>query len=459
MTATLVSGGTVVTADGRVDADILVDGGIIAAIGRGLAPPAGATVIDVRGLVVLPGIIDPHSHLWEAGFMSGPDFADSTASAAAGGVTTIIEMPLTVPEVLDTATFEGKAALGERTSHVDFALYGGVSPDHFADLPGLWHAGAAAYKIFTCDTGCAMKGVIDDADLVEALTIIASVGGLATFHAENDELLRAGIARLRREGASDNGAWSRWHTELAELEAIARILFYAERIGTRVHIVHVTSPDGVHLVRRARERGVAATCETCPHYLYLTEDDVLERGAWVAVSPPMRSAAARDGMRGLVAGGEVATVGSDHGPVDPELKRRGSNNVLDGQAGMPGNETMVPLMLDLAAKGHLSLERLAALTSEAPARLYGLYPRKGAIRIGADGDFTIVDPAERWTIRQDLLVGRAGWTPFEGLDVTGRVKMTVVRGRLVAEDGRPTGAPFGARFIPRLDAAGAVVAA
>jgi allantoinase len=444
----LVRGGTVVTPHGRFEGDIAVRDGCIAAFGQRLDADAATPVLDARGLVVLPGIIDPHSHLWEAGFVSGPDFTDSTASAAAGGVTTIIEMPLTVPEVLDEAVLRDKAALGERTSHVDFALYGGVSPDRLDDLDGMWAAGAAAFKIFTCDTGCAMKGVIDDADLVDAMSRIARLGGLACFHAENDELLVANRRRLAADDRRDNAAFCDWHSETAELEAINRILFYAGRLGTRVHIVHVTSPEGVKLVERARGEGVRATAETCPHYLYLTEDDIAARGAWVTCAPPMRGPVAMAGMRARLDDGSIATIGSDHGPVDPELKLRASNDVFAGQCGMPANETMVPLMLNLAADGFVSLERLAALMAEAPARLYGLYPRKGAIAIGSDGDFTLVDPGERWTIRQAELVGACGWTPFEGVPVTGRVKATVVRGRIVARDGRVTGEP-GAAYVPR----------
>ena len=449
MTELIVRGGTVVTPHGSFEGDIAVRGGRIAAIGQRLEAGSGTPTLDARGLVVLPGVIDPHSHLWEPGFVSRPDFADSTASAAAGGITTIIEMPLTVPEVLDEAGLLEKARLGERTSYVDFALYGGVSPDRLIELDGMWRAGAAAFKIFTCDTGCAMKGVIEDADLIDAMSRIARLGALACFHAENDELLVANRARLAALGRRDNAAFSDWHSETAELEAINRILFYAGRLGTRVHIVHVTSPDGLKLVERARREGVRATAETCPHYLYLSEDDIAARGAWVTCAPPMRGVAAMEGLRASLDNGLIATIGSDHGPVDPELKLRASNDVFAGQCGMPANETMVPLMLNLAAQGFISLERLAALLSEAPARLYGLYPRKGAIAIGSDADFTIVDPTERWTIRQADLIGACGWTPFEETPVTGRVKMTVVRGRLVARDGRVVGEP-GAAYIPRL---------
>ncbi|MDF2797305.1 MAG: dihydroorotase, multifunctional complex type [Devosia sp.] len=445
----LVRGGTVVTPTRSFRADILVRDGVIAAIGTDLTPDQESTVIDATGLHVMPGVIDPHSHLWESGFMSGPDFRDSTASAVAGGITTIVEMPLTTPEVLDVEVFRQKAALGEATSYVDFALYGGVRPSNLGDLEAMWEAGAVAFKIFTCDTGCAMHGVIDDADLLAALETIAGFRGLAGFHAENNELMVANRARIDRDGRTDNAAFNEWRNETVELEAINRILFYAGRTGARVNIVHVTSPNGVAMVADARARGVDATAETCPHYLYLTDKDIEERGAWVTCSPPMRGADAMAGMRSLINSGAIQTVGSDHGPVDPALKRRGHNNIFEGQPGMPANETMVPLMLNLVASGELGLERMAELTSEAPARLYGLYPKKGAIEIGSDADFTIVDIGRSWTISADNLIGKTGWTPFEGVPVVGAVAKTVIRGAVIAEAGRPVGEPAGARFVPR----------
>lgn len=445
----LVRGGTLVTPDGVIAADVLVKDGVIAAIGLDLAADADTEIVEARGLHVLPGVIDPHSHLWESGFMSGPDFEDSTASAVAGGITTIVEMPLTTPEVLDIDTFRDKVEIGLRTSHVDFALHGGVRPSNLGELEAMWQAGATAFKIFTCDTGCAMAGVINDSDLLAALTTIAGFGGLATFHAENDELLVANRARIDREGRTDNAAFNEWRNETVELEAINRILFYAGRTGARVNIVHVTSPAGVEMIARARAMGIQATAETCPHYLYLTDKDIEERGAWVTCSPPMRGAEAREGMKRLVESGAIMTVGSDHGPVDPALKHRGHNNIFDGQPGMPANETMVPLMLNLVASGELSLERLAAVTAEAPAKLYGLYPRKGAIRIGSDGDFTIVDLGRTWKLGADTLIGKAGWTPFEGTEVTGKVAATVIRGRVMARDGKPVGPLGEAEFIPR----------
>ncbi len=430
-------------------ADIRVSDGVIDAIGRNLPVSSDTRIVDVGGLTILPGAIDPHSHLWEAGFMSDPDFSDSTASAVAGGITTIIDMPLTVPEVLDAETMNEKALLGIRTSHADFALHAGVTPDNLSGLEAMWREGCTAFKIFTCDTGCPMAGLTNDYDLAEALRVIGSFNGLATFHAESNDLLNGNLARLQRDNRTDNMVYVEWRNETVELEAINRILFLASRFGTRVNIVHVTSPAGVALVQQARANGVDVTAETCPHFLYLTSDDIAERGAWVTCAPPMRGPDARDGLRALIADGSILTIGSDHGPVDPALKRRGSNNVLDGQPGLPGNETMVPLLLNLAAAGRISLNKFAELTAEAPSILYGLFPRKGAIAVGSDADFTIVDPAYEWTIRAKNLVGKSGWSPYENLSVRGRVELTVIRGRVVAENGRPVREPGTAAFIRR----------
>lgn len=263
----VINGGVLATPGGIVAADVLVEDGVIAALARTLPGEPGAEKIDASGCVVLPGVIDAHSHLWEAGFVSGPDFADSTASAAAGGVTTVIDMPLTTPEVLDPATFRDKVRLGEVTSHVDFALHGGVSPDNLPMLEGMWRAGATAFKIFTCETGCPMAGVIDDGDLRDALATVAGFGGLATFHAENDALLKRNLLRLSEAGRADNAAFCAWRDELVELEAIGRIVLFAEVTGARVNIVHITSPRAVETALAARARGVEVFVETCPHYL------------------------------------------------------------------------------------------------------------------------------------------------------------------------------------------------
>tara|TARA_B100001093_G_scaffold68059_1_gene58185 strand:+ start:882 stop:2243 length:1362 start_codon:yes stop_codon:yes gene_type:complete len=448
---TLLKGGFIVTPSKTFRSDILVRDGVIQAIGLDLLTKQSPKVeiIDTSNLHILPGVVDPHSHLWEAGFISGADFEDSSASAVVGGITTIIDMPLTTPEVLDIRSFNDKIDIGLQSSHVDFALHGGVRPSNLNELREMWEAGATAFKIFTCDTGCPMHGVINDSDLLAAMKTIASFGGLATFHAENNQLLISNRADLEAKGRKDNAAFNEWRNETVELEAINRILFYAERTGTRVNIVHVTSPKGVEMISRARKQGIDATAETCPHYLYFTDKDIEERGAWLTCSPPMRGVDARNGMRQLINSGAISTIGSDHGPVDPKFKQSGHNNIFNAQPGMPMNETMVPLMLNLVMAGEFSIERLAEVSAEWPAKLYGLYPKKGTIQIGSDADFTVVDLESRWSVKAENLIGKSGWTPFENMELAGRVVMTIIRGRVAAHNGKPVGELGKASFIAR----------
>lgn len=447
MTAPLhLSGGVLATRDGRRRVDLLAIDGRIAAIGHALELPPDTIRLDLDGLTILPGVIDPHTHFWEDGFAAAPDFRDGSLSAVCGGITTIIDMPLTEPCVLDLDTLHDKIDLGRRTSRVDFALFGGACPDNRDRLASLWQAGVAGLKIFTCATGCAMEGVTRDVDLHDVLARIAAFGGLACLHAEDEDRLLANRARQLDAGRTDPAAFLAWHDETAELLAIRRILGHAKTVGARVNIVHVTSPDGLRLVADARDDGVAATAETCPHYLYLGAEDVLAQGSRAACAPPVRGRSQIATMRARVADGSVHTIGTDHCAVSLDRKRPPA---IDAQPGLPGLETMVPLLLNLVARGELTLERMVEVTSYETARLYGLTPRKGCIEIGADADFTIVDLDAVWTIGAGRLVGSAGWTPYEGMTVQGRVEMTIIRGRLVARSGRVVDVDGPACFVPR----------
>ena len=444
-----LSGGFLVTRDGRRRVDLLAIDGRIAAIGNDLELPPETVSVDVQGLCVLPGVIDPHTHFWEDGFTAAPDFRDGSLSAVCGGITTVIDMPLTEPCVLDLPTLHDKIDLGIRTSRVDFALFGGASPTNGDRLEPLWRAGVVGLKIFTCTTGCAMEGVTRDADLRDTLARIAGFGGLASLHAEDEERLQANRAALQA-GQCDEAAFLDWHDEIAELMAMRRILDHAKTVRARVNIVHVTSPSGLALVAAACADGVAATAETCPHYLYLGAEDVLSQGSRAACAPPVRERRNIAAMRAGVADGLVGTIGTDHCAVSLDRKRPPA---LEAQPGLPGLETMVPLLLNLVARGELTLERMVEVTSHDTAHLYGLYPRKGSVEIGADADFTVVDLDPIWTIGADRLAGSAGWTPYEGIEVQGRVEMTIIRGRLVARGGRALDPDGPAAFIPRQPAA------
>jgi len=441
----LFRGGDVVTSGGVRPLDIRVEAGRIVELGRELEP-RGETVIDTAGLIVLPGAVDPHGHQWEPGFTPSPDFAEVTASAAVGGVTTLIDHPLTTPVVVDPGRFKDKAALGERTSIVDFGLHGGAAPGHLDDLYALWDAGAAGIKLFTCPTGTELDGFDRPELMREAFERIAAFGGVALVHAEDAPTLDRQRAALEAEGRGTVADFDAWHSLDAELAAVDETLALARDHGTRTYIVHASSPVIVDRVVAARSKGVRALVETCPHYLHLIDVELQGKGAWAITAPPVRDAEARAGLRERLATGAVDTVGSDHCAIGVAGKE--GANMGSIVPGVPSLDVYLPLLLDLVADGALDLPRLAAVTSSRPARVFGM-STKGSIEIGKDADFAIVDPGGTTTVRAAGLPCTAGWSPYEGRVLRGAVVEAWSRGERIARDGRVEGAPGRGRFIRR----------
>ena len=419
----LVRGGIVVTKTGRRRADVRIVEGRIAEVGPDLG--ADGVTFDAGGLHVLPGVIDAHHHQWEPGLASRPDFRDDTASAAAGGITTILDHPLTPPEVLDGERFRDKVELGERTSFVDFALHGGASPDRLEGLAGQWAAGATGFKVFTCETGVPMGGFVERSDRQAVLERVAALGAIALIHAEDQGIMNRNRKHLEGAGGRPGDVFGAWRSAEAELVAAMDVLDIARPLGTRLYFVHTSQPAVVDLVIDARGRG---------------------EPVWVATAPPVRAESARSALLSRLAD-EVDVVGSDHGSVLP--KRKAITDPFHGQAGVPGNETIVPLLLDIAAGGTISLERVTALLASNPASIFGIADRKGGIEPGLDGDLTIVDLDATTTPVGERMVGVAGWTPYEGLKLRGRVEATIIRGVPVASGGAPTREPGFGRFVPR----------
>ncbi len=441
-------GGTLVSPRGRVRADIGVKGGLIAAIAADLSAEESRRSVRLEELYVLPGCIDSHMHLWEAGFVSAADFASGTLTALAGGITTIIDQPLTPPEVLTADIFQAKVATGERTSYVDFALHGGVGHDNLADLEGLWQAGCTAFKVFMSDSGCKVAA-LSDGELLAVFGEIGRLGGTVLIHAENEAMLQYNLAKLKSAGRKDPQAFLDWRPPEVEYEAIHRALHLLEGSGARAVFLHTTLPEGVDLIQKARARGLDVYVETCPHNLYLSSEDFEQKGPWVAFAPPVRDPERVAGLWKRLADGQIHTMGSDHGAVEKSLKEVGYQDIWKSLFSVPDAETFTCLMLDAASKGKLTLERLSALQSENPARLYGLFPKKGILQVGSDADFTIVDLKPSYTLRAGEMHTACGWIPYEGLEITGRVTHTILRGEVLMENQKIDARPGFGKFIPR----------
>ena len=438
----LIRGGQVISSTGITPADVRIRSGVVAEIGSDLKPD-GEEVIDAHGLHVLPGVIDAHTHQWEPGFLSPPDFQDVTASAAAGGITTIIDHPLTRPEVLDAKVFRDKVELGERTALVDFALYAGVNPGKLDAMDELWAAGAAGFKFFTCDSGSALLPFLNPRDQRDLLQRIQALDAIALVHGEDQTILDLARTRFEAEDRDDLEAFFEWRSQAAEMAAVSAVLEMALETGARTYFAHISLPEAAAEIAAAQAGGVAVYAETCPHYLTLTQAELLADNAWSTSAPPVRDHAHRDRLRSQLTN-EISVVGSDHCSAPG-----GDRSAFSSVHGLPGIETMLPLLLDLVNQGVLKLERLVALVCEHPARLFGLAPRKGFLRPGADGDVTLVDTGKAIVLDAKQMVGSAGWTPYEGRRLRGRVVRTIVWGTTVAVDGTPDAAPGFGRFVCR----------
>jgi dihydroorotase/allantoinase len=457
----VVAGGTVVTPRDRYRADVGVRNGRIATLSDDLSTVAATEQVTVDGQYVLPGAIDGHMHLWEPGFVADHDFRDGTRSAAAGGVTTVVCQPLTTPEVQTVDIFEEKREIGERTSYIDFGLHAGVGADNMDELEALWEAGCTAFKIFmageddpdrTRDGRSAIVGGLTTGELQEAIERIGSFGGTALFHAENQAMVDHATKRVKAAGRTDPMALADSRPPESETMAIQQALFFLRRTDCRGVFLHTTVPEGVEMVREARQDGHDVWVETGPHILNLTHEELTERGPWVTFVPPNRDRGRVDRLWEQLDAGDIHLLASDHGAVDPDLKEGGMENIWDSVPGLPGAETLVPMMVDGVGEGKIDLEHLAAAFGEHPAKAYGLYPRKGAITVGSDADFTVVDLDRTRTISADDLHMSCGWTPFEGYELTGDVTHTIVGGEVVAREGEVLGDPGDGRFVPRLDA-------
>jgi allantoinase len=447
---TVIAGGLVATPSGTFPATVAIANGRISALLDPGERPSAEEVVDAAGRVVLPGGIDPHVHFNEPGRTHWEGFETGSMSAAAGGMTTVIEMPLNAnPPTTDARAFALKTEAIKPKAFVDYALWGGLVTDNVGDLEGLEHAGAVAYKAFMVETGTEYARA-EDGILWEGMERIATWGSLLGVHAENNDLATRLCDRLRRAGRQDRRAWGESRPPAVEVEAVQRALFLAKATGCRLHLVHLSLPDGGALAAAARRAGQPVSVETCPHYLLLDEDAFVRLGPVAKCAPPLRARAAVEGLWRQVLDGTIDVLASDHSPCPPEEKARGADNVWDAWGGITGVQTLLPLAVSEGVhRRGLSWERLAALTSSNAARLFGLYPQKGSLLPGADADVVILDPDREWTITAERLLYRHPQTPYLGWTVRGWVDRVLVRGRTVFLEGEIVGAPGYGRLIVR----------
>jgi dihydroorotase len=418
----ILKGGTLVNHDGEGVRDLGIAGGRIAALGD-LAGAAAGEVIDCRGLHVLPGVIDTQVHFREPGLTHKEDLESGSRGAVLGGVTAVFEMPNTNPTTTSAETLADKVGRAHHRMHCDFAFFIGGTRENTRDLPELERLpGCAGVKVFMgSSTGLLL--VEDDDGVRDILKVIRR---RASFHSEDEYRLNE-RKNLRVDG--DPRSHPVWRDEIAALRCTERLVALARETGKRVHVLHITTAQEMQFLRDHKD---VASVEVTPHHLTLEAPDCYERlGSYAQMNPPVRERAHRDAIwRGLHQG-VVDVLGSDHAPHTREEKAK---PYPASPSGMTGVQTLVPIMLDHVNAGRLSLARLVDLTSAGPARLFGI-ARKGRIAAGYDADLTVVDLARRQPITNQWIASRAGWTPYDGVTVTGWPVGTLVRGVRVMWEG------------------------
>ena len=440
-----IYGATLVRARGQRRANVYVENGAIANITE---ERLGADQsVDATGLMLLPGMVDGHVHFQDPGDTTREDFTTGSSAAAVGGVTTVIEHTHSDP-VRSVAFLQQKLEHLRTKSLVDFGLAAHAWPtqadrDQHGDL---WRAGIAFFKVFTCTT----HGVPghDPAQLLALFQELAEVDALCLVHCEDEAITAENERALRASGRADPAVIFEWRSREAELTALNVMSLMARLSGVRAIAAHVSHPLAVDVVQRERALGARLALETCPHYVYLHENEILDCGGLRKFTPParIRSEAEADEMWRRIAQGPVTHISTDHAPSTRAQKTDGS--IWDAHFGLPGVETTLSLLLDASCRGKLSLERVVELVSEFPARLYGLAGRKGRLEQGADADLVLVDLSAERTLEDRNVVSKAGWTPYAGRRLRGRIVKTFSRGRLVADDGKPVGEPGWGRFLP-----------
>ncbi|MEE9551079.1 MAG: dihydroorotase family protein [Candidatus Binatia bacterium] len=451
----VISGGRVWTPGGEVEADIGIDKGKIVFFGTSATAPQSSKVIDAKGKVVIPGLIDTHTHHRDPGFTHKEDLTTATQAAAAGGVTLSIGMPNVNPPTTNVERFKNVIEISKKKSLVDFNHNpSGTVPE---EIPRLAEEGCLAFKIFMVrDTGRDYPhmpgiGLHNHGDLFRSFEAVAKTGLRLMVHPHDQDLMDVIEQRYWNRGDRSPQAYAKAYREFDGIiwdTAIATILRLQKATGVKLHVLHMSTPGALEMVRRAKEEGRPVSCEVNPWALFLGNSwENIEKlgpyclGFWV---PEEHAEALWQGIRD----GTIDVVGTDHAPHTKEEKEIGWKDMWKSPGGEPQIQDYLSLFLTEVNRGRLTLDRLVRLASYDVARLFGVYPRKGVLQVGSDADLVIVDMGKEATINNETTYTRVGWTPYHGRKVKGAPVATVVRGTVVMENGNVVGKPGYGQFIP-----------
>ena len=444
----IVRNGAVVTSDSTFEADLAMGGGCFVEIAeRGALQSNAAEEIDASGLYVLPGVIDGHVHFREPGYEYKEDWTHGSTAAVMGGVTTVLDMPNVIPLTSTVENALVKKEIAESKSYCDFGFFGVVLQENAHELVPMAEAGVVVgFKAFLGITIGAIPAP-DDGVLLEAFEEVRKTGLRLGFHAENNDIMEHLIAKLKAEGRTDPWAHVESRPALAEVESIQRMGLFAHHVGTKVHIFHLSSKDGLDMIDEWRAKGVDYTTETGAHYCFLTSDHMNELGSVLRMNPPVREPGHGDALVDGLVDGRIQAIATDHSPHTEEEKK--NDDIWEAISGFAGVENSLRLFLTYGVNaGRMTLQQLVRATSEGPAKTWDMYPTKGAIQIGSDADLTIVDLNKVDTVEAARMHSKNNTNPFEGHETRGGAVTTIVRGAVVMNDGELVGEPRGQMVKP-----------
>jgi allantoinase len=440
----VVRGKRVVTPEGERAAAIHIRGGAITAITSYGETPAGASIHDAGESVVMPGLVDTHVHINEPGRTEWEGFTTATQAAAAGGVTTLIEMPLnSIPATTTAVAFREKLAATAGKLWVDVGFWGGVVPGNLAELRPLWEAGVWGFKCFLVPSGVEEFVHVTELDLRAALPELAALGAPLLAHAELPGPIAEAAKKIEKSDARQYAAWLASRPKEAETEAIALLVKLCREFGARVHVVHLSSAEAILQLREAKSEGLPVSVETCPHYLVFAAEEIKDRATEFKCAPPIRERENREKLWEALGEGVIDFVVTDHSPCPPAMKLLEQGDFCRAWGGIPSLELrLAAVWTEASARGY-AVPRVSKWLCEAPAGFAGLEKRKGAIEVGRDADFAIWNPDAKVLVNAEKLHQRHKVTPYAGRETAGMVETTFLRGRKIYDRGEFSAAPIG----------------
>ncbi|MGD0978266.1 MAG: dihydroorotase family protein [Candidatus Bathyarchaeia archaeon] len=427
-----------------VDCSVAIDDGKILKIGRETNMPKSDVRLDLKNLLVLPGLIDVHVHLRDEEKAYKEDFYSGTAAAAAGGMTTILDMPNNNPVTMSVETLRNRMGLAERKVLVNVGFYSEF-PRGNSEIQAIMRKGAVGFKLYMAEQVGGLD-IHSDQAIVEAFKVAGSLGILTATHAEDERTLKRNEDKFKSIGRNDINAFLKAHSEDVEVKAIERLLKLAKQTGMHLHFCHVSTEAGMTKIIEAKKSELQVTCEATPHHLFLSVRDLKRAGSLALTMPPLRDRRDVDGLWEAVKNGWVDVIGSDHAPHT--LKEKEAESVWDVKVGIPGLETTLPLLLAEVRRGRISIGDVVRLMSENPAEIFKL-KNKGSLKEGNDADLTVVDLNRKYKIDASKFHSKARFSPFEGREVQGKPVKTIVAGQLVMDDGEIVAKAGSGRIIRR----------